>query len=126
MAFNHSSDIDFKDFMNLNKKCTVKPYYFLVIGATLASDNPSRFRKNLLERMYRLIMTTEKKIRNEKLQHNINREAAEISALSSGKIDKYEYLTGEEILFPGQKRVIYIYSPLGKAIEKQIKTIEDQ
>ena len=110
MAFNHSSDIDFKDFMNLNKKCTVKPYYFLVIGTTLASDNPSRFRKNLLERMYKLIMTTEKKIRNEKLQHNINREAAEISALSSGKIDKYEYLTGEEILFPGQKRVIYIFS----------------
>ena len=46
IAFNHSSNIDFKDFMNLYKKCTAKPYYVLVMDATLASDNPSRFRKN--------------------------------------------------------------------------------
>ena len=39
-AFNHSSDIDFKDFRNLYKKCTAKPYSFLVTDATLASDNP--------------------------------------------------------------------------------------
>ena len=45
------SDIDFKDFMNLYKKCTAKPYSFLVIDANLASDNPSRFRKDLLERI---------------------------------------------------------------------------
>ena len=51
MAFNHSSDIGFKDFMNLYKKCTAKPYSFLFIDVTLASDNPSRFRKNLLERI---------------------------------------------------------------------------
>ena len=50
ITFNHSSDIDFKDFMNLDKKCTAKPYSFLVIDATLASDNPSSFRMNLLER----------------------------------------------------------------------------
>ena len=51
IEFNHSSDIDFRDFMNLYKKCTAKPYSSLVIDATLASDNPSRFRKNLLERI---------------------------------------------------------------------------
>ena len=51
IAFNHSSDVDFKDFMNLCKKCTAKPYSFLVIDATLALGNPSRFRKNLLERI---------------------------------------------------------------------------
>ena len=51
IAFNHSSDIDFKDFMNLYKKCTAKPYFLLVIGVTLASDNPLYFRKNLLERI---------------------------------------------------------------------------
>ena len=51
IAFNQSSGIDFKDFMNFYKKCTAKPYPFLVIGATLASDNPSHFRKNLLERI---------------------------------------------------------------------------
>ena len=39
ITFNHSSDIDFKDFMNLYKKCTAKPYFFLVIDVTLASEN---------------------------------------------------------------------------------------
>ena len=43
IAINHSSDSDFRDFMNLYKKC--------MIDATLASDSPSRFRKNLLERI---------------------------------------------------------------------------
>ena len=69
-------------------------------------------------------------IRNEKLQYGLNREAAKISALSSGKIHKYEYLTGEEILPSNQQQIIgqakCTYSPLGKAFEKQIKTIEDQ
>ena len=51
IAFNHSSDIDFQDFMNLYKKCTSKPYSFLVIDTTLASDNSLRFRRNLLERI---------------------------------------------------------------------------
>ena len=45
IAFNHSSDIDFKDFMNVYKKCIEKPYSFLVIDATLAWDNPLHFRK---------------------------------------------------------------------------------
>ena len=49
IAFNHSSDIYLQDFMNLYKKCTAKPYSFLVIDTALASDNPSHFRKNLLE-----------------------------------------------------------------------------
>ena len=43
-------------------------------------------------------MTIDEKIRDEKLQHDINREAAKISALSSNKIHKYDYLTGEDIL----------------------------
>ena len=49
IASNNSSDIDFKDFMNLYKRCTAKPYSFLAINATLASDNTLRFRENLLE-----------------------------------------------------------------------------
>ena len=48
-AINHSSDIDFKDFMKIYNKCTTKPYSFLVNDTTLPSDNPLRFRKNLLE-----------------------------------------------------------------------------
>ena len=51
-------------------------------------------------------MTIGYKIKDEKLQYHINREAAEIPALSSGKIDKYEYLTGEEILLSDQSRII--------------------
>ena len=73
-------------------------------------------------------MTINDQIRDEKLQYDINREAAKISALSSGKIDKYEYLTGEEILPSNQQQIIeqakFTYSPLRKAFEKQIKTIE--
>ena len=51
IAFNHSPDTDFKNVMNLYKKCTAKPYSFLVIHITLASDNPLSFRNNLLERI---------------------------------------------------------------------------
>ena len=75
-------------------------------------------------------MTIEDQIKVEKLQYDINREAAKISALSSGKIDKYEYVTGEEMLPSNQQQIIqqakFTYSPLGKAFEKQTKTIEDQ
>ena len=64
------------------------------------------------------------------MKNNINREAAKISVVSSGKIDKYEYLTDEEILPPDQRRVIerakFTYSPVSKAFERQVKTIEDQ
>ena len=92
--------------MNLYKKCT------------FVSDNSDNCFKQL------------SKFRDEELQYDISREDAEISALSSGKTDKYEYLTGEEIIPPGQKRVIesakFTYSPVGEAFEKQIKTIEDQ
>ena len=70
-------------------------------------------------------MTIDGKIRDEKLQYDINREVAKISALSSGKIGKCEYLTCEEILSPNQRQIIeqseVLYSPLGKAFEKQTK-----
>ena len=75
-------------------------------------------------------MTINDQIRDEKLKYDINREAAKISVLSSGKIHKYEYLTGEDILPSNQQQIIeqakFTYSPLGKAFEKQMKTIEDQ
>ena len=68
-------------------------------------------------------MTINDQIRDEKLQYGINREAAKISALSSGKIHKCDYLTGEDILPSNQQQII---ESLGKAFEKQTKTIEDQ
>ena len=75
-------------------------------------------------------MTMNDQIRDEKVQCDINRKTTEISALSSGKIDKCEYLTGKEILLSNQQQLIeqakFTYSPLGKAFEKQTKTTEDQ
>ena len=64
-------------------------------------------------------MTIEDQNRDEKLQYDINREAVKISLVSSGKIDKYEYLTGEEILLSNQQQILeqtkFTYSPLGKS-----------
>ena len=68
-------------------------------------------------------MAINDQIEDEKLQYDNHREAAKISALSSGKTEKYEYLTGEEILPSNQKQIIeqvkFTYSPLVKAFEKQ-------
>ena len=75
-------------------------------------------------------MTINDQIRDEELQYDINREAAKTSALSSGKVIKYKYLTGKYILPSNQQQIIeqakFTHSPLGKAFEKQIKTMEDQ
>ena len=75
-------------------------------------------------------MTINDQIRDEKLQYNIYREAAKISALWSNKFNKYEYITDEEILTSNQKQMIeqakFTYSPLGKAFKKQIKGIQNQ
>ena len=76
-------------------------------------------------------MTIDDQIKDVKLQYDINREAAKIIiSLSSGKLHKYEYLAGEDILPSNQQQIIeqtkFTYSPLGKAFDEQIKTIEDQ
>ena len=60
-------------------------------------------------------MTVNEKTRAEKLKYNINREAAKISALSSGKINKYEDLTGEILTTDQSGKTKYSYSPLRKA-----------
>ena len=75
-------------------------------------------------------MTIDDKIRDKKLQYDINREAAKISALLSGENDKYEFITGEEILPSDYSTIMEqaksTYFPLGKAFEKQTKTIEER
>ena len=75
-------------------------------------------------------MSIDDQIRNEKLQNGINRENTKISTLSWGKIEKYRYLTDEEILRSNQKQIIEqvksLCSLLVKVLEKQTKTIEDQ
>ena len=83
-----------------------------------------------LERIKKLIITIDAKIKDGKIQYDVNRAAAKLSALSLGKTDKYEYLIGEEILTPDQSRIKeqakISYSSLGKAFAKQAKTIEIQ
>ena len=73
-------------------------------------------------------MAIDDQIKDEKLQYNIDLEAGKISASSSDKGDKFEYFTGEEILPSNQKQIIeqakFTYFPLGKAFEKETKTIE--
>ena len=66
VVFNHSSDIDFKDFVKIYKKCTDEPYSFLVNVTTLSSDNPLRFWKKLYN--ISLKMTIDNQIMDEKLQ----------------------------------------------------------
>ena len=67
-------------------------------------------------------MTTNDKVSDERQHYDINKEAAKLSLLSLGKIDKYEYLTGEEILPSNRRKIIeqakFTYSPLEKALEK--------
>ena len=75
-------------------------------------------------------MTIDDQIKDETLQYDINREALKISAWSSGKINKYKYVTGEEIL-PSEQSVLikpakFTYSTLGEAFEKQTKTIKEK
>ena len=140
IAINHSSDINTKDFANIYRKCTSEPYSFLVDDTTLAPNNPLRFRKNRFDIecnsieynsiAYYEIITINDQIRDKKLQYDINREAAKISSKLLGKFRKFEYLTGEDILPSNQQQIKeqakFTYYPLGKAFEKQIKTIEDQ
>ena len=75
-------------------------------------------------------MTINDKIRGEKQQYDINKEATKISLLSLGKIDKFEYHTGKEILPSDRSRILeqskFTYSPLAKALEKQTKAIKGQ
>ena len=89
IAINHSSDISTKDFDSIYTECTTEPYSFFVNDTTLASNNSLRFRKFFLTYIIK-IMTINDQIRDEKLQCDINREAAKIFALSSGGIHKYE------------------------------------
>ena len=89
-----------------NHSCTTKTHSSLVTDSPLASGNHSCFRENLLERILKLIMTTDDKIIDEKIQYANNREAEKMSTFSSGKIDKYEYLSGIEVLPHDQCRAI--------------------
>ena len=129
IAINHSVDIDYKDFLKVYRYCTKEPYSFLTINTTLPADNHMRFRKNFFIFCFIKMTLTEQvkilddKIKSNKAQYDLDREAAKISALSSKDLEKYEYLTGEDL---GHKpdvieRVKFEYSALGEAFNKVFK-----
>ena len=80
------------------------------------------YKNSLSETIQKLIRTIDDKIRDEKVQYDINGKTAKISVLSLGKIDKYEYLTDKKKLPPDQRKVKeqskFTYSPLGKSLGK--------
>ena len=88
--------------MKIHRKYTSEPYYFLTIDTTLPADSSLRFRKKSFRFLIKMTLTDELKILNDKIkanqaQYDLDREAAKMSALSSGQLEKYEYLTGVRI-----------------------------
>ena len=123
IAINHSADIDYHDFLKIYREFTKEPYNFLTIDTMLPASDPLRFRKNLI--LIKMTVTDQIKILDRKIlqteaQHDLNREAAKISALSSNNLDKCEYLTGEDFgLKPSTvEQAKFEYSPLGKNFNK--------
>ena len=127
IAINYSADIDYKDFMKIYRECTEEPYSFLTSDATLPASNPLRLRKNLFH-SYKIIVADQlkvldRKVKRNEAQYDLDRKAAKISALSSNNLDKYEYLTGEDLeLKPStieQKK--FEYSPLRKCFNRVLR-----
>ena len=87
IVFNHSFDIDFRNFMNIYKKYTAKQYHFLIIDCTLALNNPLHLRENLFKNVWKITINIVGKFRDEKLQYDIKKGVAKTLELSSGKID---------------------------------------
>lgn len=118
-AFNDWSNIGHE---NLFKKCYNGPFSFLVIYTNyFSTKNPLHSEKSVRTNK-EVNVTLLKRIWDKKMQYDLNREAKKISALSSDKINRYEYLTGKEVLPSMQIRIIeqvkFVYSPLGKASEE--------
>ena len=110
IEINHSADIDYKDLMNIYRKCKSEPYSFLTIHTTLPANDPLRFRKKTFHSVIKIRLADKRKIIDDKIKANqahydLDREAAKISALSFGNLDKYEYLLGEDLEDIDQKQL---------------------
>ena len=106
-------------FKNLYREFTKELYKFLTIDTTLQASEPLRFRKIYLI-LTKKTITDQIKIMQNEAQYNLDRKAAKISALSSNNLDKYEYLTGEDLgLKPSTiEQAKFEYSPLGKIFNR--------
>ena len=96
IAISHSADIDYKDFLKIHRNCTEEPYSFLTIDITLPAENAMRVRKIFFRfsiikmTLIEQIKILDDKIKANKAQYDLDREAAKISSLSSGELEKYE------------------------------------
>ena len=127
IAINHSADIDCQGFIKSYREYTKEPYIFLTIDTKLPAGNPLRFRKIYLI-LIKMTITDQKKILNKKIlqneaEYDLDRKADQISALSSNNLDKYEYLTGEDLgLKPSTvEKAKFEYSPLGAVLFNKVK-----
>ena len=96
IANDHSADIDYKGFLKIYRNCTKGPYSFLTIDTTLPADNPmikEFFRFSFIKMtLTEQVKILDDKIKANKAEYDLDRESAKISALSSGELEKYEYL----------------------------------
>ena len=123
IAINHSADIDYQDFIKIYRECTNN---FLIIDTTtLPASDPLRFRKKNIWFFIKMTITDQikmlnKKVMQNKAQYDLDKKAAKISALSSNNIDKYEYLTGEDLGLKAStvEQAKVEYSLLGKIFSK--------
>ena len=121
IVINHSPDIDYKRFMKIYRKCTSEPYSFLTIDTTLPANNYLRFRKKSFRSFIKMTFKIlDDKNKANQAEYDLDRKAAKISALSSKELDKYEYLTSEDLGYKPRvvKRAKFEYSPLGKVFDK--------
>ena len=126
IAFNHSSDINFIDFMNLFQKSTAKSYSLLVIDATLASEYPSRFRNNLLETIQKIIVTIDNKSGMKNYNMILTEKQQKHQYYQLEKLIRMNMLQAKVYFRLIRDKAKFIYSPLSKALGKPIKTIQDQ
>ena len=125
IVINHSADIDYEDFIKIYGECTKQPNNVLTTDTRLPASDPLRFRKNFFDFLIKMTITDQIKILNRNImsneeQYDLDRKAAKISAFSSNNLDKYEYLTGEDLgLKPSTiEQTKFEYSPLGKIFNK--------
>ena len=115
--------------MKIYRNSAKEPYSFFTIDTTLTADNSMTFRKNFSDSLlYKMTLTEQVKILDDNIkanqaQYDLDGEAAKISALSSKELDKYEYLTGEDLGYKVDviQRAKFEYSPLVEAFNKVFK-----
>ena len=124
---NHSSDIKFKDFIKLYKDYNKEPFPFLVNDTTLPSDNAQGLKRTYHKTtISKKIKTIHNKVEQNKAQYDLDRQIVKISTLSSGNVDKYEFLTRKDVL--SEKFLLekpapikrFEYSLLGSELKEQI------